>query len=281
VFIMTNDYAREKDINRLYWDALVGVNTDIEGSDGYNIKGFLKGERDLHPIELRELDDLSGRTLLHLQCHFGLDTLLLARKGATVTGFDYSEAAIDKARWLAAEAGMEARFVRGDIYDAPDLIDGTFDAVFVSWGALNWLPDIEAWAKVVAHFVKPGGWFYLAEGHPMAHCIDDEVPDGPVRVRYPYFHKPDPIRFNSTIAYADNKTKLAVTETHEWAHPVGEVVTSLIDAGLRLEFLHEHPEITWKAMPYLVPGDSGQYRMPDDRPNMPLSYSLKAVKPLG
>ena len=275
---MTSDYSDEKDINRRYWDALVPVNADTEG---YDVKGFLAGDRDLHPIELRELPDVSGLSLLHLQCHFGMDTLVLARKGASVTGYDYSPAAIEKARWLAAEVGIDATFIEGDLYDAPNLIDGQFDAVFVSWGAINWLPDIQGWAKVIAHFVKPGGWFYLAEGHPMAYAIDDEDPDGPVTVRYPYFHKPDPLRFVTTTAYADNETQLEETENHEWFHPVGEVVTSLIDAGLRLEFLHEHPEITWRAMPYLVPGEPGQYRMPDDRPNMPLSFSLKAVKPKG
>ena len=276
---MTSNYAKEKDINRRYWDALVAVNADTEGNDGYDVKGFLAGTRQLHPIELRELPDISGLSLLHLQCHFGMDTLLLARMGAKVTGYDYSSAAIEKARWLADEAGIEARFVQGDLYDAPDLVDGTFDAVFVSWGAINWLPDIQGWAKVVAHFVKPSGWFYLAEGHPVAYTIDDEDRSGPVTVRYPYFHKPEPLRFQTTRAYADNETKLEVTENHEWFHPVGEVVTSLIDAGLRLEFLHEHPEITWRAMPYLVPGEPGQYRMPDDRPNIPLSYSLMAVNP--
>ena len=276
---MANDYSKEKDLNRRYWDALVAVNADTEGYDGYNIKAFLQGERDLHLIELSELDDVAGLSLLHLQCHFGMDTLMLARRGARVTGFDYSTAAIEKARWLAGKAGIDARFIQGDIYQAPALIDATFDAVFVSWGALCWLPDIQGWARVVAHFLKPGGWFYLAEAHPVMNTIEDENTDETVRVRYPYFHKPDPIRFDTQTAYTDNRTALAVTETHEWIHPIREVVTSLIDAGLRLEFLHEHPEITWRAMPYLVPGERGQYRMPDDRPNIPLSYSLKAVKP--
>ena len=276
---MSRDFADQKAINKEYWDALVAVNADTEGNDGYNVKGFLAGEGDLHPIELAELPDVAGLSLLHLQCHFGMDSLKLARKGARVTGFDYSSAAIEKARWLARETGIEATFIEGDLYDAPDLVDGQFDAVFVSWGAINWLPDIQAWAKVVAHFVKPGGWFYLAEGHPVAYTIDDEDSDGPVTVRYPYFHKPEPLTFQTTTAYADNETPLEVTENHEWFHPVGEVVTSLIQARLRLEFLHEHPEITWRAMPYLVPGAPGQYRMPEGRPNIPLSFSLLAVKP--
>jgi len=276
---MSEDFADLKAINKKYWDALVAVNSDTEGNDGYNVKAFLAGEGDLHPIELAELPDVAGLSLLHLQCHFGMDTLKLARKGARVTGFDYSSSAIEKARWLAGEVGIDATFIEGDLYDAPDLIDGQFDAVFVSWGAINWLPDIQAWAKVVADFVKPGGWFYLAEGHPVAYTIDDEDPDGPVKVRYPYFHKPEPLCFQTTTAYADNDTQLEVTENHEWFHPVGEVVTSLIQAGLRLEFLNENPEITWRAMPYLVPGAPGQYRMPDDRPNIPSSFSLLARKP--
>lgn len=276
---MTKDYADEKAINREYWDALVEVNASMEDEDGYDISGFLAGGRDLHPIELGELPDVDGLSLLHLQCHFGMDTLILARKGARVTGLDYAPAAIGKARWLAQQAGIDARFVEGDLYAAPTLIEGPFDAVFVSWGALCWLPDIQGWAKIVADFVKPGGWFYLAEGHPIAFTVDDEDPDGPVRIRYPYFHKPEPLRFTSTTAYADNKTELEVTETREWNHPVGEVVTSLIEAGLQLSFLHEHPELPWRAMPYLVPGKPRQYQMPDDRPNIPLAYSLLATKP--
>lgn len=277
---MTEDHGDKKDVNRAYWDALFAVNAAADTPDGYNVSGFLAGETDLHPIELGELPDLDGLSLLHLQCHFGLDTLRLARKGASVTGLDFSEPAIEKARWLAGEAGIEASFVHGDFHDAPKLIDGAFDAVFCSWGTVSWLPDIKRWAEIIAHFLKPGGWFYIADVHPTMLMMEDEDPEGPVRVAYPYFHKPEPLRFESSVAYIDNETKLAVTETYEWNHPIGEIVTSLIDAGLRLDFLHEHPEITWMAFPFLVPGRRGQYRMPDDRPNFPLSFSLKATKPV-
>lgn len=163
---MTCDYSDEKDINRRDWDALVAVNANTEGNDGYNVKEFLAGERDLHPIELRELPDVSSLSLLHLQCHFDLDTLTLARKGATVTGCYYSSATIEKARWPATRLGFDATFIEGDLYDAPDLISGQFDAVFVRWGAINWLLHIQGWAKVMAHFVKLGGWFYMERDIP-------------------------------------------------------------------------------------------------------------------
>ncbi len=184
----SSDYAEEKAVNREYWNQLVHINAGSEGHDGYNVAGLLRGERPLHAIEEAELGSVAGLSLLHLQCHFGVDTMILAQKGALVTGLDYSPDAITKARELAGKAGLDATFVEGDLYEAPSLIEGRFDLVYTGWGALNWLPDIERWAEVVAHFVKPGGAFYIAEWHPALATLDDERKDGPATVAYSYFH---------------------------------------------------------------------------------------------
>ena len=264
------------DTNRARWDELAAINRD---SAMYDVDSFRRGTRDLHPLELAEMGSVDGLDLLHLQCHFGLDTLVLARKGARVTGLDFSTEAIATARRLADEAGIDARFVEGDLYDAPKLIDGRFDMVFVTWGTICWLPDILAWARIVADFLRPGGRFYFADAHPYIQTFDDTDPDGPMRVRFPYFHKPEPLLFEQVSAYADPHARTVNTRTFEWIHGVGEVVTALIDAGLRLDFLHEHAEIVWQAFPYLVQGEDGQYRIPADRPQVPLSYSLQASKP--
>ena len=274
-----SDYAEEKAVNRAYWNELVHINAESEGHDGYNVAGLLRGERPLHPIEDGELGPVDGLSLLHLQCHFGVDSLILAQRGAAVTGLDYSPDAIAKARELAEKAGLGATFVEGDLYDAPSLVEGQFDLVYTGWGALNWLPDIERWAAVVAHFVKPGGTFYIAEWHPALATLDDEQTEGPATVAYSYFHKPNPLRWETEVAYSDGASKLESKTNYEWIHPIGEIVTALIKAGLRLDFLHEHDEVAWKALPIMVPGGHGQYRLPDGHPSFPLSFSIKATKP--
>lgn len=267
-------------VNREKWDELATVNTG-PGSD-YGIDAFLAGDaggRDLHRTELEELGSVDGLDLLHLQCHFGLDSLILARKGARVTGLDFSPVAIAKARELAATANLDARFVEGNVYDAPKLIEGTFDLVYVSWGTICWLPDIAGWARVVAHFVKPGGRFYFLDMHPILATYDEpaERLDTP---RFDYFHKPAPLAFDNTDAYADADAVLKTTRSYEWIHPVGEVATALIEAGLTLEYLHEHDTVAWKAFPFLVPAGGGLWRFPDGMARVPASFSISARKSL-
>jgi 2-polyprenyl-3-methyl-5-hydroxy-6-metoxy-1,4-benzoquinol methylase len=152
--------------NRALWDEWTPIHV---GSAFYDVDGWKSGRRhDLPPLLVDEVGDVAGKDLLHLQCHFGLDTLSWARRGARVTGADFSERAVEQARLLAAETGLEARFVVSDVVDLPDRLEGDFDVVFTSFGVLNWLPDVPRWAEVVAHFVRPGGFFYIAEAHPFA-----------------------------------------------------------------------------------------------------------------
>ena len=198
------------------------------------------GRGKLCAIVETELPAVSGERILRLQCHFGKDTLTLAQRGARVVGLDFSPAAIVAARELTEQLGQgeQACFVQADLYDAPGVIGepGAFDLVYVTWGALCWLPDIRRWAQIVAHFLKPGGSLYLAEGHPAAMVFDDAAPqpDGTPGFLVPYFHS-EPLILDATNDYADRTAQLTNSRTYEWIHPMGSVVTALIEAGFRLD----------------------------------------------
>lgn len=273
--------------NRARWDESVPIHV---ASEGYDLDGFLRGEKSLYPLEIEEVGDVAGKTLLHLQCHFGMDTLNWARLGARVTGLDYSAPAVEAARDLAARIGIaDARFVESNIYDAHEALSEQFDVVYTGIGALSWLPDIRGWARVAAGFVKPGGFLYLYEGHPVLWALDNERTDGALMVGYPYFEVRAPIAYESANTYVDGPP-LQNQQGFEWNHGLGEIVTALIDAGLQLEFLHEHREIAWQALPWMtgenaVPEGSlhrrrEQWRLPEaQRDLVPLMYSLKASRP--
>ena len=262
--------------NRRHWDEITPVHA---ASDFYDVASFKAGRSKLKPIELEELGDVRRKALLHLQCHFGLDTLSWAREGAIVTGIDFSEPAIETARSLAAETGIEARFVQSDIYALPEKLDGQFDIVFTSYGALNWLPDLARWAQVATHFVRPGGTFYVAEFHPFAAVFDDEPDVTDLRVRYPYFPQAEPMRFDDLGTYTDRTAHFENNTTYEWPHPVSEVLTALIDAGLRIEFLYEFPITSYPCMPFMEKVDERMYRLTIHVGCVPLLYSIKATKP--
>ena len=231
-------------VNLEHWNELVPIHA---GSEFYDVAGFKSGRSTLMPIEVEEVGDVAGKSLLHLQCHFGLDTMSWARLGAEVTGVDFSDKAIALARSLSTELGIDARFVHSNVYDLPQYLDGQFDVVFTSYGALIWLPDLAGWARVISHFLKPGGIFYVVDGHPFAYVFDDEAADR-LDVRYPYFHSDQPLRFepDGSGSYAD-ETAVVTTSTREWVHSLGDIMNSLISAGLEIEFLHEFPFAGWQA----------------------------------
>jgi SAM-dependent methyltransferase len=275
---MAGSNDRSFRINRARWDELVGIHLR---SPDYRVAEFRAGEDHLHPIEAAEIGPIAGRRLVHLQCHFGLDTLCLARRGAAVTGLDFSPAAIAAARALAEETGIAARFVAGNLYDAPALIGERFDVVYVSWGALNWLPDIKGWAQVVAELLDDGGFLYLLEGHPLAMLFEQEGPDAPILPTYDYFQNPGPLVSFAATSYTSDPDPIAHTEMHEWIHPIGAVVTALIEAGMALDWVHEHDRVAWRMFPCLQEGGDRMWRMPAGRPSLPLAYSLRARKPAG
>lgn len=261
-------------INRRYWDEVVPVHA---ASELYDVEGFMAGALSLDELESTEVGDVTGKRLLHLQCHFGLDTLSWARLGAQVTGMDYSPVAIDKARGLAAQCGIDARFICCNLYDLPRQLEGQFDIVFTSYGVLCWLPDLREWARIAANYVKPGGFFYIAEFHPFSYVFDDEADH--LRYRYPYFAQ-QATRFEFDGTYADKDAKLVNREDYEWNYPLGEVVTALIDAGLRIEFLHEHAFTVYQQLPFLEKVGRGRWRFPGGEEPIPLMFSLRASKPL-
>jgi len=263
------------DTNRAHWDEVTPIHVD---SDFYAVDEFKAGKTKLKRVELEELTGVAGKTLLHLQCHFGLDTLSWAREGAIVTGADFSEPAIAQARALADECGIDARFVVSNIYDLPKNLDGQFDIIFTSYGVLTWLPDLERWAQVVAHFLRPGGTFYIVEFHPMQHTLDYESVDEP-RLRYPYFRQDAPLRWDDAGDYTQRDVTLEQSVTFEFQYPLGDVVTALIDAGLRIDFLHEFPFSTYQLLPYTEVKEDGTVRLKHGDGTLPLLFSIKATKP--
>jgi len=279
---MTDPPPDWRALNRANWDERVAVHL---GPRGYDMAELQRGTARLNAIEEAELGPVAGLRLLHLQCHFGRDTLILAQRGASVVGLDFSAPAIDTATGLARQLGLQdrARFVQADLYDAPAAIGepGGFDAVYVTWGALCWLPDIDGWARVVSHFLKPGGWLYLAEGHPAAMVLDDRtpLPDGTPGFFAPYFHN-DPLRIDEAGDYVDPQARLTNSATCQWIHPLGRIVTGLIQAGLSLRWLHEHPAVTWRMFACLQQDSTGQFHWPD-QPWLPLAFSLRAEKQAG
>ncbi|HEX9043434.1 MAG TPA: class I SAM-dependent methyltransferase [Candidatus Limnocylindrales bacterium] len=266
--------------NRRLWNALTRINVP---SAFYDVASFRDGRNPirLSDYEREEIGSVAGRSLLHLQCHFGLDTLSWARLGAVVTGVDFSDEAIASARTLAADLDIPARFIHANVYDAPQVLDETFDVVYTSRGVLGWLPDIPRWAQVAARFVAPGGMLYVTEVHPVALAFADDEAVGPgeLRLAYPYWSHAEPIRIVPKGSYADRTASTDGLVEYAWDHSLGEVVTAVIDAGLRVDFLHEFDFVEWP-MPFLVEGRDGRYRLPPDAGGeLPLFFSLKATKP--
>ncbi len=264
----------ETKTNQELWDALTPVHVK---SEFYGLEEFRRGRCSLDPLELEELGDLAGKSLLHLQCHFGMDTLSWARRGAKVTGMDFSEPAIEQARSLAAELGMDARFVCCDLYDLPSHLDEEFDIVFTSAGVLCWLPDLPAWGKVIARFLKPGGLFYLREFHPFLYCLDDREGVKEPRPFYPYFHDGEPLRFagGEDGDYADPDT-VVNKDSVEWPYALSRVIGALLSAGLKLESFREFPYTTYQSLPFLEKRSDGRWIMPGYPEGFPMMFSLKA-----
>jgi SAM-dependent methyltransferase len=262
-------------VNEELWDKLAKIHYK---SKFYDVEGFLRGNQTLDAIELEELPDLSGKKLLHLMCHFGLDTLSLARLGADVTGVDFASEAIQLARELAKTTKIDARFVCSNVYDLPKTLVEKFDIVFTSGGVIMWLPDLEKWAGIINQFLKPGGVFYIREFHPFAYVFenDDSVTD--LQVKYPYFHGREPLKFEDEGSYASEAAEIGRVPSFEWNHPISRIINVLIDAGLTINFFHEFPVTTYKALPFMIEKERGRWILPSDEDKIPLMFSLKATK---
>ena len=264
--------------NREHWNAWTLIHKD---SAFYDVEGFLAGRQTLLSIELDELgpDIHQGTTLLHLQCHFGLDTMSWARLGARATGVDFSDEAIALARRLAREVGLDeaCRFVQSDLYELPAQLDERFDIVFTSWGVLMWLPDLGSWGRLVARYLRPGGIFYVVDFHPFVLTLDDARSD--LVVRYPYLACGEPLAFESDSSYAAPEVKTAPHVSYEWSHGLGEIVSALTSAGLRLDHLHEFPCCSGLVFAFLEKDEDGWLHVRGHRDDLPLSFSIRAHLP--
>lgn len=263
--------------NRLNWDDRAELHaSDTTGS--YRIAQVVAGGSCLHALEAREIGDVAGLDIVHLQCHIGLDTLSLKHLGAgSVTGLDFSPKAIAAARDFAAKAGAEARFVEASVYDAPQALGATYDMAFVTWGAINWLDDIFAWARVVAAVLKPGGRLYLLEGHPQMNQFDAK--DGAAALTFSWrTPAAEPLVFDDAQTYTGDARPIANTRCYEWIHPLSDIVNALISAGLAIDFLNEHDHVVWQAFPFLEERPGDEFYLPDGMVKFPLSFSIGATK---
>jgi len=264
------------DANRAWWEASVPVHL---ASAFYDVEGWLAEGRGPRPRESAALGDVTGLDLVHLQCHFGKDTLAWARAGATVTGLDFSPAAIDAARVLAERAGLADRadFVCAPVEAAIEALDGrTFDIAYVSLGALCWLPSVDVWATQVAGLLRSGGRLFLHEVHPLSMALADDD----LSFTYSYFEETAPYEDRQAGTYADPTATDALPgdPTYGWNHGLGEIIGALSAHGVRLDLLEEHDWTSFARFPWLERRDEEEFAMPEGRIRVPLSFTLLATK---
>lgn len=258
-----------KNVNKEAWNKQVDVHV---ASEFYNVKGFLKGNNSVPPIDLELLGDIEGKSLLHLQCHFGQDTLSLARLGADCVGVDLSDKAIDKAQELNNKLNLDAKFICCDVYDTPKHLDEKFDFVYTSYGTIGWLPDLNKWAKVISHFLKPNGKLVFVEFHPLLWMFDDEFN----KIKY-HYHNEKPIVEEYSGTYADQEATL-ITEQIGWNHSLSEVFQSLLNTGLQIEHFEEYDYSNYNCFNGLIEYEPGKYRIKHLENKIPMMYSLVAKK---
>ncbi len=260
------DYAQ---INKKWWDEVTPIHLN---SELYDLAGFKKGKSSLTCIEKEELGNVRGKSLLHLMCHFGMDTLSWARKGAVVTGVDMSDKSIKTARKLGRDLHLPATFICSDIYNLPEVLEKKFDIIFTSYGVLCWLKNIKKWAKIINHFLKPGGIFYIAELHPFTNILSCDF-----KIYYKYF-KRGPYIDDSPGTYTDWNSDVKGF-TYEWSYTISDIINVLINEGLKIKYVHEFPFSMYDQFPgFMEKNGQGQYVLKDKHIEVPLLFSLMATK---
>ncbi len=263
------NYNKEFETNRETWNKKVAIHSE---SEFYNLEEFKKGKNSLHSYELEALGDVSGKSLLHLQCHFGQDTLSWTRLGATCTGVDLSEEGIRLAKELNTELGLNATFICCNVLDTSDYIKEKFDIVFTSFGAICWLPDLKPWAQMISEILKQGGVFYIADFHPIPWMFDYTV--NPPVLKYGYQQK-EAIYEEYDGTYADENSAM-VSKDFTWNHSLGEVITSLANAGLTIDCLNEYDATPYNIFPDLIKNQNGMFEF--ETKKYPLVFEVKATK---
>jgi len=266
---MSDKFHKYFSTNAKTWDLKVAVHAD---SNFYDLNAFKKGKTSLKKFELEALGDVSGKSLLHLQCHFGQDTLSWSRMGAKCTGVDLSEKGIALARQLNSELEQDADFVCCNVLDTSDFIKDQFDIVFTSYGVIGWLPELKPWGRMIAERLKTGGTFYLVEFHPLVWMFD--YLEGTPTITYGY-HQKEAIYEEYKGTYADTSAKI-ISKEYGWNHGLGEVVSALSEAGLTIEYLKEYDESPYDIFPNLLQNESGMYESTDKL--FPLLFAIRALK---
>lgn len=257
------------DVNKKAWDNKVPYHLK---SDLYDLEGFKNGKSSLKFIELEELGDVKDKTMLHLQCHFGQDSLSWARMGAKVTGVDFSDESISIARKLNDELNLNAEFICTNVYNLPEHLAEKFDIVYTSYGVIGWLPDLKEWGKIISHYLKPGGTFYIVEFHTVVWMFDDEFKN----FKYSYFNKGE-IKEDVEGTYADLSAPIKQTQ-YGWNHPLSDVINSLVENGLQIKFVHEFPFSVYDVFQNSVQGEDGWWRIKGMEDIIPMMFSIKAEK---
>lgn len=257
------------EINRQSWNTKTEVHLQ---SEFYDLEGFMNGKTSLNEIELNLLGNINGKTILHLQCHFGQDTISLSRLGATVTGVDLSDKAIESAKQIAAKTDSTATFICCDMYDLPNHLDQPFDIVFTSYGTIGWLPDLDKWAKIVSRFLKPNGQFVFVEFHPVVWMFDDNFD----KIGYRYFNSGAIIETESGT-YADKNAPIT-QEYVMWNHGLSEVINSLLNNGLQLQQLNEYDYSPYNCFNKTIEFEPKKYRIEHLENKIPMVYAVVAKK---
>ncbi len=263
------EYDKYFEANKNLWNQRTDVHKD---SSFYNLAGFKNGETVLTPIELNELKDVNGKTMLHLQCHFGMDSLDWARRGAAVTGVDLSDTAISEAKKLNDELKLNAKFVCSNVYDLKEHLNEKFDIVFTSYGTIGWLPDLDKWASIISHYLKPGGLFYIAEFHPVLWMFDDDF----THIKYHYDNR-ELIVTENEGTYTDRNAEI-VGKEYTWNHSISEVLNALINAGLKIELFNEHMYSPYPCFRNTIETEKGKWHIKGMEEKLPMVYSVRAVK---
>lgn len=260
------DYAK---INKKWWNAVAPIHLR---SELYDLKSFKKGKSSLFSIEKMELGNVQGKSLLHLMSHIGMDTLSLAREGAVVPGVDFSDESIRIAKKLCKDLNTPADFICSDIYNLPKILHKKFDIVFTSYGILYWLKDIKKWAKIINHYLKKGGYFYIVELHPFTNILSCDF-----KFCYKYFDK-GPDVDDSPGTYADWNAKVK-GKTYIWSYTISDVINALIEEGFKIEYVHEFPFTMYNQLPgFMKKNKNGEYILKNKKIQIPLLFSLKATK---
>ena len=264
------DTTNYQSLNRQSWNLRTAAHWK---GDFYDVQGFIEGKEVLKSIELDLLGDLAAKKILHLQCHFGQDSIALARHGALVTGIDLSDDAIAKANELNHSCEQAVQFICCDIYDLPKHLNETFDIVFTSYGTIGWLPDLDKWANVIQHFLKPDGQFVFADFHPSVWMFDDDFKD----VSYNYFND-GPIIETQMGTYGDKSADFSTTYVM-WNHGVAEIFNALTKAKLRIEVIQEFDYSPYDCFRHTEEFEPGKFRIKHLENRIPMVLALMAMKP--